>query len=332
MCGTQTHRWLHSVSRLFLSHRVSGTASETVALFHICSDSDLRVAVLWVALLQASSTSSLRIRADAYSNAKNIFFFHLLRSTVGSTSTGPKVWWRYCSISSPGRTRAPTRLSCGTAAPKTSLLWCLLIKVRYPHSDYKKIVGLSRDEGRQQTSLLYDFNRIVHNSPRSFKPRDVKMFESHMIIIKEKSQNPRRQKASIIVVAVLDNVSGHRSNNCDPAISFSSQCFDDISTTSFHLTCALFLMLSVSVSPFLMLSVSVSEFRQTMALADAKRRDHQRKSGTASLRWWEKLCDSSVRRSQCPRRLFVQTHNLSAIQSPREPESPPNTFCLLQDR
>lgn len=90
---------------------------------------------LWVALLQTSSTST---RADAYSDAKNIFLFLLPRSTVGSTSTGPKVWWRYCLISSPGRTRAPTRLSCGTAAPKTSLLWCLLIKVRYPQSDCRK--------------------------------------------------------------------------------------------------------------------------------------------------------------------------------------------------
>lgn len=94
----------------------------------------------WVALLQTSSTSSLCIRAGAYSNAKNIFFFLLLCSTVGSTSTGPKVWWRYCLISSPGRTRAPTRLSCGTAAPKTSLLWSWLIKVRYTHSDCKKLL------------------------------------------------------------------------------------------------------------------------------------------------------------------------------------------------
>lgn len=67
--------------------------------------------------------------------------------------------------------------------------------------------------------MCYDFNKIVHNLPSGFKPRNVKMFESH-IIIKEKSQNQRRQKAFIIVEANLDNVSGHFSNNCDPAISF----------------------------------------------------------------------------------------------------------------
>lgn len=118
-----------------------------------------------------------------------------------------------------------------------------------------------------QTSMLYEFNTIVHNLPSSFKPRNVKMFESH-ILLKDKSQNQRRENLFIVAEASLDNVSGHLSNNCDPAISFY-QCFDDISTTSFHVTC--------------FLSVSVPEFRQTMALADAKRRDHQRKSGTASL-------------------------------------------------
>lgn len=54
----------------------------------------------------------------------------LSRSTVESTSTRPKVWWRYSLISSRRRTRARTRLSCGTAAPKTSSLWSLWIKVR----------------------------------------------------------------------------------------------------------------------------------------------------------------------------------------------------------
>ena len=73
--------------------------------------------------------SSVCIRANMYCMCGNACLFCC--SAVRSTSTRPKVWWRYCLISSRGRTRARTRLSCGTAAPRTSSLWSLWIKVSH---------------------------------------------------------------------------------------------------------------------------------------------------------------------------------------------------------
>lgn len=52
-------------------------------------------------------------------------------SAVRSTSTRPKVWWRYCLISSLKRTRAHTRLNWEMAAPRTNSLWSLWTKVSH---------------------------------------------------------------------------------------------------------------------------------------------------------------------------------------------------------
>lgn len=164
----------------------------------------------------------------------------------------------------------------------------------------------------------------MHNLPSSFKPRDVKMFESH-ILLKDKSQNQRRQKLFVIAEANLNNVSGHLSNNCDPAISFYHSVLMTFPPLLFmspvrvdRFWCCLCPCQS-SVRPWRWPMPSDATIRENLVLhppGDEK--------GFVT-----PLCgEVNVPPPVCAN---TQPHTASATQSPHEPESPPNTFCLLQD-
>lgn len=152
-----------------------------------------------------------------------------------------------------------------------------------------------------QTSLLYDFNTIVLNLPSSFKPRNVKMFEPHMVL-KEKSQNQRRQKFFVIVEANLNNVSDHLSNNCDPAISFYhsvSMIFPPLlfmSPVRVHRFWCCLCPCQSSVRPWRWLMPSDATIRENLVLHP---------SGD------EKGFVTPLAEKSMSRRLFVQTHNLT---------------------